>query len=53
MKISEIIKLVNDGKQVYVKGKGNVTKVTEKNGKYTLEYEVPAKGKYYGRLTSC
>lgn len=53
MKLSEIKKLLDEKKTVYVKGKGNVKSIVEKDGKFTVKYEVPSKAKFYGRLTSC
>lgn len=50
MNILEIKKMVDEGKSVVIKGKGTVTKVIEKNGKYELEFEVPSKAKFYGRF---
>jgi len=51
MKISEIKTKIENGEIVYVKGMGTVKSVTKnKNGRWSIKYDVPEKPKYYGRF---
>lgn len=51
MKISEIKTKIDNGETVIVKGMGTVKTVTQnKNGSWTIKYDVPEKPKYYGRF---
>ena len=55
MKIAKIKELFEAGKPLNIKGRGKIIGITEKDGKYTIEYDSNSQGvpKYYGRLTIC
>lgn len=53
MKLGEIFERFTKGETINVKGKGLIKDIKEVNGKYEVKYTIPAKPKYYGRLTIC